>query len=158
MSTIEDRLKIVMGELSGRKFASELGVSSTTVNQYLNGRTPPVEFIVLVCEHFKVESWWLLTGEGEMRSVGKHVISEPNLRFGTQQQEFQCHQTRPSTNTPSMDQITILLRIIINQYEQLRPDSQNKARDIAMIFRHFADNFNPNDDEVEIDEYIEEWF
>jgi transcriptional regulator with XRE-family HTH domain len=159
MSTIEDRLKIIMGDLSGRKFAAELGVSSTTVNQYLNGRTPPAEFIVLVCEHYKVDSWWLLTGTGEMRGESKHLALEPPEKYGTQQEPPGWHhKSRPGSDAPSMDQVTSLLRMIIDQYEYLRPESKDKARDIAMIFRHFVDNFNSHDDEVEIDEYIEEWF
>ncbi|HIJ95815.1 MAG TPA: helix-turn-helix transcriptional regulator [Desulfuromonadales bacterium] len=52
--------------MSGRKFASALDLSSTTVNQYLNGRTPPADFIVLVCERFpNVDPWWLMTGQGK---------------------------------------------------------------------------------------------
>lgn len=64
MHLIENRLKKVMGDLSVRKFAEVLGCPPTTVQQYLKGRTPPADFVVLVCERFKVDSWWLLTGEG----------------------------------------------------------------------------------------------
>ena len=38
MHSIEDRLKIIMGKMSGREFAVTLGKSSTTVNQYLDGK------------------------------------------------------------------------------------------------------------------------
>lgn len=61
-----------MGDLSVRKFAETLGCPPTTVQQYLKGRIPPADFIVLVCERFKVDSWWLLTGE-EKKEELRHV-------------------------------------------------------------------------------------
>lgn len=64
MNEFANRLKNIMGELSVRKFAAELGMSPTTVQEYLKGRVPPADFIVRVCERFNVDSWWLLTGEG----------------------------------------------------------------------------------------------
>jgi transcriptional regulator with XRE-family HTH domain len=78
MPSIEDRLKEIMGTSSGREFANSLGKSSTTVNQYLHGRIPPADFIVLVCERHQVEPRWLLTGEGPKRmgEVPKAHISE----------------------------------------------------------------------------------
>lgn len=71
MTEISYRLKIIMGELSVRKFAAELGLSPTTVQEYLKGRTPPADFIVRVCERFRVDSWWLMTGveKGEPPAV-----------------------------------------------------------------------------------------
>lgn len=62
MNVIANRLKIVMGELTVRKFAERLSMSPTTVQEYLKGRTPPADFIVRVCDQFDVDSWWLLTG------------------------------------------------------------------------------------------------
>lgn len=62
-----------MGDMSGRSFAARLGKSPTTVNQYLNGRTPPSDFIVAVCETFKVGAWWLLTGDGPMKQDEKQL-------------------------------------------------------------------------------------
>jgi transcriptional regulator with XRE-family HTH domain len=75
MNSFEIRLKKVMGSLSVRKFAEVLGAPTTTVQQYLKGRTPPADFIVLVCERFKVDSWWLLTGEE------KTVVAEPTCPY-----------------------------------------------------------------------------
>lgn len=72
MTLFENRLRKVMGDLSVRKFAEALGCPPTTVQQYLKGRIPPADFIVLVCERFKVDSWWLLTGE-EKKEELRHV-------------------------------------------------------------------------------------
>jgi len=71
MYNFEARLNIIMGDMSGREFAARLGKGTTTVHQYLKGRTPPADFIVLVCERFGVEPRWLLTGEGAMKQADK---------------------------------------------------------------------------------------
>lgn len=68
------------------------------------------------------------------------------------------YQGQIEQQKPTLDQATHLLRMIIAEYDDMRPESQTKARDTAMIFRHFIDNFHRSNDEVEIREYIEEWF
>jgi hypothetical protein len=54
----------------------------------------------------------------------------------------------------------VLLREIVEVYENIRPEQSpvDKGREIAMIFRYFIDNYDPVNDEVEINEYIEQWF
>ena len=61
---ISDRLKEIQGKMSVREFAQALDISSSSIHGYLQGRTPPVEVIVLICGRFDVSPWWLLTGEG----------------------------------------------------------------------------------------------
>lgn len=54
-------------KLSQVKFAEEIGVDSSIIKNIETDRTKPgVELIILICEKFKVNCWWLLTGEGEM--------------------------------------------------------------------------------------------
>jgi len=77
MTLFENRLEIVKGTLSVRKFAELLSVPTTTLQQYLKGRMPPADFIVLVCERFGVDSWWLLTGQGEMKQRQPVMVAEP---------------------------------------------------------------------------------
>ena len=67
---ISHRLKLLQGDLSVREFADRLSISSSTLWQYLRGRTPPAEIIVRVCERYDVTAWWLLTGNGE-KDYGK---------------------------------------------------------------------------------------
>ena len=67
--------------MSGRKFAVALGMSPTTVNQYLNGRMPPADFIALVCGRFGVNATWLLTGEGEMKPMNEYSVAEGQTNF-----------------------------------------------------------------------------
>lgn len=66
-----------MQDLSVRKFADRLGVPQTTVQQYLKGRMPPADFIVLVCERFAIDPWWLLTGNSKVpeRSITSRVVA-----------------------------------------------------------------------------------
>jgi hypothetical protein len=81
MNTITDRLKIIMGPMSGREFAKKLGKSPTTVNEYLKGRIPPADFIELVCVQFKINPWWLLAGEGEMYAPPVAVEGTENYYY-----------------------------------------------------------------------------
>lgn len=70
MHDISHRLKIIMGELSERKFSERLDMAHTTVREYLKGRMPPSDFIVRVCERFPgTNAWWLLTGQETKPSV-----------------------------------------------------------------------------------------
>lgn len=63
MHDISYRLKLIMGDLSVRKFAERLEMPATTIQEYLKGRMPPADFIVRVCERFHVDCWQLLTGK-----------------------------------------------------------------------------------------------
>ena len=77
MNSFENRLKKIMGDMSVRKFAEKLGVPTTTLQQYLKGRTPPADFIVLVCERYEIDSWWLLTGEEGTGRSGEGMTPMP---------------------------------------------------------------------------------
>ena len=72
---IGNRLKLLQGDLSVREFADRLSISSSTLWQYLRGRTPPAEIIVRVCERYDVTAWWFLTGNGE-KDYGKFGRSD----------------------------------------------------------------------------------
>jgi transcriptional regulator with XRE-family HTH domain len=61
---ISDRLKEIMGEASQREFAKSLNISPSTLWEYLNGRIPPADFIIRVCETYRICEHWLLTGQG----------------------------------------------------------------------------------------------
>jgi len=67
------RLKNIRGQTSLKEFAETLGVHPNTITNYEKGRSPDSDFLALVCEKYKVNPTWLLTGEGEMNT------SEPGL-------------------------------------------------------------------------------
>ncbi len=63
-----DRLKKII-QITGysmRRFAKEIGVSPSTLHEYIKGRIPPADLFVRICERFNVSEAWLLTGEGPM--------------------------------------------------------------------------------------------
>lgn len=77
MHDISYRLKILMDDLSVRKFAERLGMAPTTLQEYLKGRMPPADFVVRVCERLEINPWWLLTGNGEMRNAQSSILADP---------------------------------------------------------------------------------
>ncbi len=78
MLTIGDRVKKLMEGMTGRGFSKRLGLPNNTVSNYVTGkRTISVEFIVLICRHFDVDPWWLMTGEEKGVSVKVAELSEP---------------------------------------------------------------------------------
>lgn len=54
-------------KLSQTKFAEELNIDSSIIKNIETDRTKVgVDLIILICVKFKVNCWWLLTGEGKM--------------------------------------------------------------------------------------------
>lgn len=71
----ENKLKIIQGSLSLGEFAKKLEVPKTTVHQYLNGRSFPFEFAVLVCERFGYSLEWL--------AGSNNSVAEPQHPYGS---------------------------------------------------------------------------
>ncbi|MDA8388443.1 MAG: helix-turn-helix domain-containing protein [Nitrospiraceae bacterium] len=67
---ITHRLKQIIGDRSQREFAKSLGISPSTLWEYLKGRTPPADFIARVCERENVSLKWLMRGEDPLRAEG----------------------------------------------------------------------------------------
>jgi phage repressor protein C with HTH and peptisase S24 domain len=79
MHAITNNLNILLNESpSMRKMAEAIGVSPTTLNEYIKGRIPPADFIVRVCERLNVNAEWLLTGKGERSGKNKSIPQNPN--------------------------------------------------------------------------------
>ncbi len=83
MNDISYRIKKIMGDLSVRKFAQEIRMSPTTVQEYVKGRMPSAEFVVRVCERYHLNSWWLLTGEGEEKQKATVGINEGEILYSS---------------------------------------------------------------------------
>jgi len=72
------RLRSTSG-LSQSEFADALGVSRGSISYYENGeRTPDVEFLVKVREHFQVDYKYLL-GESEIKSDNSRIAFEQSM-------------------------------------------------------------------------------
>jgi len=65
VEAIPDRLLELKGDRSTASFARFLNVGVSTLHNYENGRTPPIEFLLNVAARTGVSIEWLLTGAGE---------------------------------------------------------------------------------------------
>lgn len=58
---LRERLNILLGEMSTKEFADNIGLSRQTMGFYLNGdRIPDSETLLLICKKCNVSSDWLL--------------------------------------------------------------------------------------------------
>lgn len=76
MATINERIKEVVYKITdgnGAMFARSLNMNKATLHNYMNDRTPKLEFLVAVHEKYNVSLNWLLTGNGEMETKPKYV-------------------------------------------------------------------------------------
>lgn len=72
------RLVDVQGQLSNKAFAEKLGISQSTLFNYLRGRIPPADFVSHVCKLLDINGHWLLTGEG-LKYRQKSDLASDNL-------------------------------------------------------------------------------
>lgn len=69
MGKISDRIAMLAEELTDgniSKLSEKIGLRQSTVNNYVRGRTPSVEFIARLYYTFGVDPTWLITGDGDM--------------------------------------------------------------------------------------------
>jgi len=73
-----ERIKLLRNQYAGSrgksKFASALGISSSTYSYYEAGRVPPIETLLKMCEVTGADLNWLLTG----KSFKRTPLSEPD--------------------------------------------------------------------------------
>lgn len=84
---------------SQTEFSRTLGIAEASVRGYLKSVTPPATFLSRVCEVYKVDGTWLLTGAGDMFSTGSGVSAGNGAIVGSPQ------------NTTTND-ATILMEVI----------------------------------------------
>ena len=58
------RLTELQGGLSDRSFARKVGISATSLNNYLSGQTPGIDKVISMAAACGVNVAWLATGEG----------------------------------------------------------------------------------------------
>jgi len=64
----------LVNDLAGgnaKKFAENAGINSVTFYNYLKGRVPGVDALTNICEFYKVNINWLLTGKGAIYIIGE---------------------------------------------------------------------------------------
>jgi len=63
--SIENRIKMIRGSLTQKRFAEKIGVHIGTVQLYETGNIPKGDVLQRICENFGVNINWLLTGKGK---------------------------------------------------------------------------------------------
>ena len=64
---LRERLIVVRGERSQRRFARDLGVFQQNVNRYESGTTPHTDFLLTLALRENISLDWLLLGKGRMQ-------------------------------------------------------------------------------------------
>lgn len=86
---ISERIKMLIDEkhMSANSFAKEIGVSQRTLSNYINGRTPSLDFVLIVLSHMsELSAEWLLRGKGSMflsdeQQVNESIVEQLNHRI-----------------------------------------------------------------------------
>jgi transcriptional regulator with XRE-family HTH domain len=63
---LRERLIVVRGDRSQRRFARDLGVFQQNVNRYESGKTPHTDFLLTLALRENISIDWLLLGKGRM--------------------------------------------------------------------------------------------
>ena len=72
MKTLQERLRVVRGNMTQSEFAARLQVPLTTLGRYERGINPPdLAFVINLCAVFGISLNWLLFEQGPM-SAGDH--------------------------------------------------------------------------------------
>ncbi len=90
MSTLGERIKLVIGELSQAKFGESIGVTAQAVNQWVNGKAKPnLENLVDIATKYETDLNWLMRPDIDIESgaqkspetsstpIQNHVYVEP---------------------------------------------------------------------------------
>lgn len=81
MSTFQERIRYVRGNLSRDDFAESIGVHKNTVGRYERGESEPeLTIISKICAKYNVEPKWLISGEG----IAPNVDDEQMVPFYTE--------------------------------------------------------------------------
>lgn len=77
MSAFPSRLIELKGTMSVNRFARFLGVHQQTLNNYVLGRAPSVDFIITVCQKCGVSADWLLglTASRDGPGIPLHAVN-----------------------------------------------------------------------------------
>ena len=157
-----DRLKQFLQIDKDADLARLLGEQPKKLGVWRLRDTVPLELLISFCSQEGLRLEWVLTGEGTAREERRTILTELQEKCITEPLTWfagkQSNQVALERRVPTLDQAMSLLRIVIEIYQNILPDSKTGHRDIPMIFRHFIDNFDEHNDEVEIHNYIEDWF
>lgn len=79
-SGLHRRIVSVVGDTTFEAVAKTTRTSPATARRYLTGHAPSVDFLQSLCDHYRVNAHWLLTGHGPMyaRDARAHALTHAN--------------------------------------------------------------------------------
>lgn len=129
-TSFSDRLKEVIGDRSGRAFAKEVGISYSTLHNYLTGvSSPTLDNLIALANSAGVSLQWLATGENKDKKERNHVAesfewareileegvsmisSYPSINVSAGFGSFNEGVTEPEGEEPYSDSLLATLRV-----------------------------------------------
>ena len=81
MKTLQERLRVVRGNMTQSEFATRLRIPLTTLGRYERGiNLPDLAFIINLCTVFDVSLEWLLFGRGSMFDAAPEALEPCGCR------------------------------------------------------------------------------
>lgn len=108
-SALHERLAAVVGSRTYRAIAELTGTNSETVRRYMLGQSPSVEFLVAICEAFKINGEWLLCGRGPMKAED---VKSHALKTASAGELLQAMVTAIEKLTERMDRVEVFVQLL----------------------------------------------
>lgn len=71
------RLKSVLGDKAIAWLAKQVGVAASTIHGYVNGKVPPADVALMICDVLGMDVRWYILGEGPSSARGDKLFSVP---------------------------------------------------------------------------------
>ncbi len=137
--TLGKRIKEVRGKVARPAFAASFGLSRNTIQRYETDEGPPdTNFVIALCEKYKIRVEWLLFGEepkylGEPPKVPLAELDRSILTDAIEALEFALQEKGRKIEAATKAEIITELYLLMSEEEQ----SDNKSN-IAKILRLVA--------------------
>lgn len=98
------RLKAAFNNASNQEIANKIGVSAPAVQNYVSGRYPDGDKLLLIAAVTKCDLHWLMTGEIRKPLTGIEEVFETRMREIARQE---IRNLRPQVSKPEEQYVTI---------------------------------------------------
>ena len=138
--SISERIRKVRGERSLKEFAALLDVHANTIGNYEKGRDPDARFLIKLFEIFRINSLWLLTGEGCMH-VPERGIKDARTALVHEWQSFHHHHAMNEQDIS--EQIT--RSAFVRAYNEKRNDQSFDYEDLPSWIKALIPRIEQNE-------------
>lgn len=83
-----DRLQRAMQGKTQAWLAGRIGVATSSVNGYLQGKVPPADVALRICDVLAIDIRWYLSGQASVAEAGERVVQVPFLDDGARALTF----------------------------------------------------------------------